>query len=76
MKGAGLSPKLLRLNTKNLNWLAEHRPERTPYLEGTYGSVISLTEEESAVLSSITGRQAYNIDCSMWNTYRSPGEID
>ena len=75
-QGAGLSPKLLRLNTRNLNWCSEHRPERTPYLEGAYGPIITLTEEEAILLASRDGRQAYNIDCSIWDTYRYPGEID
>lgn len=37
---------------------------------------IDLTEEEAIILSSQAWRQAYNIDCSVWDTYRYPGEID
>lgn len=79
-QGAQLSPRLQRLNTKNLNWIDQHRPERTPYLQGVsregapISSCISLTEEEAQILSA--WRQAYNIDCSVWDTYRYPGEID
>lgn len=52
-----------------------------PYLEISYSNLgypqsrtLELEEEEAIILSS--GRQAYNIDCSIWDTYRYPGEID
>lgn len=44
-----------------------------PYLDGG-ASQIDLTEEEALVLSH--QRKEYNIDCSVWDTYRYPGEID
>lgn len=54
-----------------------------PYLEISYGNLgypesrtLELEEEEAGILSSQAGRQAYNIDCSIWDTYRYPGEID
>lgn len=56
---------------------------RKPYLDLRYSNLgypcnaeIGLTEEEALLLSSEDGRQAYNIDCSVWDTYRYPGEID
>lgn len=56
---------------------------RKPYIELKYCNLgypcdaqIEVTEEEAIFLSSQAGRQAYNIDCSIWDTYRYPGEID
>lgn len=51
-----------------------------PYLENSFSKNFSIiediTEEEAGVLSSKEGRQSYNIDYSVWDTYRYPGEID
>lgn len=56
---------------------------RKPYLELRYSNLgyhctaeMEVSEEEAFILSSQAGCQTYNIDCSIWDTYRYPGEID
>lgn len=46
------------------------------YLDTESGISMEITEDEAIFLSSQAGRQVYNIDCSVWDTYRYPGEVD
>lgn len=72
----GYKVRLLRrplmFSTKNEPWLTGN----PNYLDVESGLSMEITEEEALFLSSQDGRQAYGIDCSIWDNYRNPGEID
>ena len=76
IKRMGYKIRLLRrpavFSSRNEPWLTGN----PNYLDTESGLSIEITEEEALFLSSKEGRQAYNIDCSIWDTYRDPGEID
>lgn len=82
-KARALSSARLELKRlEHLKWAkSDGEVLRKPYLHMSYSNLgypcsydMSVTEDEALLLSR--QREAYNIDCSIWDTYRYPGELD